>query len=305
LQPAAKQWQQEEPGNRIKAFLQSWATSLNRPIVLFIDELDSLQDETLISNYMLSDNYKNELYKLKFDISDEGRRKAQMANIMNKPTADGRSEIKVKTFDRKYRNLTDDEKTQLKTRVGISDDRQLLNSIMDDPDYQVGQYNIGGFGIKPKKRSNFIGFGISEINNKSLENNIVKIRRPSSKSNYMDLPSKRVSSHMKNIISRIAGGGMPAFEDLSKMDNDEKIYLNKLLTKADLKGRLSVPAPSKDQEEKEIHEFEVLKGQIMSGNDSIQLVKKFKLLIRKLCQKQMLPRSEVNDMLDVLNDLGY
>jgi predicted AAA+ superfamily ATPase len=49
LQPAAKQWQQEEPGNRIKAFLQSWATSLNRPIVLFIDEIDSLQDQTLIS----------------------------------------------------------------------------------------------------------------------------------------------------------------------------------------------------------------------------------------------------------------
>ncbi|MFN7413621.1 MAG: AAA family ATPase, partial [Dolichospermum sp.] len=49
LQPAAKQWQQKEPGNRIKAFLQSWATSLNRPIVLFIDEIDSLQDQTLIS----------------------------------------------------------------------------------------------------------------------------------------------------------------------------------------------------------------------------------------------------------------
>ncbi|NCR54767.1 MAG: ATP-binding protein [Microcystis aeruginosa L211-07] len=49
LQPAAKQWQQEEPGSRIKAFLRGWAKAINRPIVLFIDEIDSLQDQTLIS----------------------------------------------------------------------------------------------------------------------------------------------------------------------------------------------------------------------------------------------------------------
>ncbi|EPF19783.1 putative ATPase (AAA+ superfamily) [Microcystis aeruginosa SPC777] len=49
LQPAAKQWQQEEPGSRIKAFLRGWAKAINRPIVLFIDEIDSLQDQILIS----------------------------------------------------------------------------------------------------------------------------------------------------------------------------------------------------------------------------------------------------------------
>jgi hypothetical protein len=163
--------------------------------------------------------------------------------------------------------------------------------------------------LKPEervaRRSNFIGFGVSEINKRSLDKNIVKIRRPSSKSNYMDLPSKRVSPHMKKIIERIVGGGMPEFDDLVKMDNDEKIYLNKLLEKADLKGRLSVPTPSKDQEEKDIHEFDLLKGQIMSGNDNKELVRRFKLLIRKLSRNQLLPRAEVNDMLDILSDLGY
>ncbi|MFM6376659.1 MAG: AAA-like domain-containing protein, partial [Microcystis panniformis] len=49
LQPPAKQWQQEEPGSRIKAFLRGWTKAINRPIVLFIDEIDSLQDQTLIS----------------------------------------------------------------------------------------------------------------------------------------------------------------------------------------------------------------------------------------------------------------
>ena len=49
LQPPVKQWQQEEPGNRIKAFLQGWAKASPRPLVILIDEIDSLQDQTLIS----------------------------------------------------------------------------------------------------------------------------------------------------------------------------------------------------------------------------------------------------------------
>jgi type II secretory pathway predicted ATPase ExeA len=47
LQPTA--WEYEEPGQRIKASLQTWAQSSPRPLIILIDEIDSLQDETLIS----------------------------------------------------------------------------------------------------------------------------------------------------------------------------------------------------------------------------------------------------------------
>ena len=43
----------------------------------------------------------------------------------------------------------------------------------------------------------------------------------------------------------------------------------------------------------------------MSGNDSRDFVKKFKLLMRRLSQKQLLARNEVRDMIEVLEDLGY
>jgi type II secretory pathway predicted ATPase ExeA len=49
LQPPVKQWQKEEPGQRIRAFFQAWAKASPRPLVVLIDEIDSLQDETLIS----------------------------------------------------------------------------------------------------------------------------------------------------------------------------------------------------------------------------------------------------------------
>ncbi|MGJ5674954.1 MAG: ATP-binding protein [Nostochopsis sp.] len=47
LQPPT--WVYEEPGQRIQASLQAWAQASPRPLVIFIDEVDSLQDETLIS----------------------------------------------------------------------------------------------------------------------------------------------------------------------------------------------------------------------------------------------------------------
>jgi len=47
LQPPT--WVYEEPGQRIQASLQAWAQASPRPLVVFIDEIDSLQDEALIS----------------------------------------------------------------------------------------------------------------------------------------------------------------------------------------------------------------------------------------------------------------
>lgn len=165
-----------------------------------------------------------------------------------------------------------------------------------------------GGGIKPivevQKQPTFIGFGINEINQKQLNNGIVKIRR-NTKSNYMDMPSKRVSSNLQGIIKTIVGGGVPKFNELNSLDEDEKEYLHKIISRSNLEDKLSVPAPSKDQQEKDIHNFEVMRGQLMSGNDSQELVKKFKLLIRKLSKQNLLPKADVEDLLETLADLGY
>jgi hypothetical protein len=47
LQPQT--WVYNVPGQRIAENLRAWSRAINRPIVLFIDEIDSLQDQTLIS----------------------------------------------------------------------------------------------------------------------------------------------------------------------------------------------------------------------------------------------------------------
>lgn len=189
----------------------------------------------------------------------------------------------------------------------------------DNGDYQIGSLGIKGLGIKRRGRPrgsgikikepiirepNFVSFGINEINQKKLGRGIVKIRRNTG-SNYMDMPSKHVSNNLQNIIKSIIGGSIPNYNDLGKLSDEEKDYLNKLVSRSNLNDRLSVPAPSKDQEEKDIHSFEVMKGQIMSGNDSSELVRKFKLLIRKLSKQGLLPKHDVEELMEILLDLGY
>jgi hypothetical protein len=196
---------------------------------------------------------------------------------------------------------------------------KLLLEEINNNNYTDNKYGIGGLGLrkrrgrprgsgiaKPKlqKVPNFVGFGINEINQKQLGKGIVKIRR-NTKSNFIDMPSKRVSSDLQNILKTIIGGGMPKYNELGKLSDEEKDYLHKLLERSDLNERISVPTPSKDQQEKDIHNFEVMKGQIMSGNDSVELVKKFKLLIRKLTKQGLLPKSDVEDILETLADLNY
>lgn len=203
----------------------------------------------------------------------------------------------------------------------------MQNYYQNNDNYKIGDLGIGGLGLKrgrgrpqgyrkmkggsiqePKedlrKKANFVGFGINEIHQKQLDKGLVKIRR-STKSNYMDMPTRRVSTNLQGILKTIVGGGVPNYNDLGKLDEEEKAYLNKLISRSELTDRISVPAPSKDQQEKDIHNFEVLKGQIMSGNDSQELVKQFKLLIRKLMKQGLLPKADVEDLLTTLIDLGY
>jgi hypothetical protein len=40
-------WPSSEPGARIRTALSVWSLASERPLVVFLDEIDSLQDETL------------------------------------------------------------------------------------------------------------------------------------------------------------------------------------------------------------------------------------------------------------------
>ena len=151
----------------------------------------------------------------------------------------------------------------------------------------------------------FIKFGKYLINSHKLNNeDIFALKRPSG-GNIVEIPSIRISKNLSSIIKKMVGGSIPSYSELSKLSEPEKAYLHKVSSKANILDKFSIPTPSKDQQEKDIHDFEVMKGEILAGNDSKELVKKFKLHLMKLSKNGSLPKKEVQEIMEELIEMGF
>ena len=157
-------------------------------------------------------------------------------------------------------------------------------------------------GVKASQR--FVPLGRYVINTHRLNDDIVAIKRPRGGC-LKDFPSTRISRRLGCVIRNIVGGGVPSFNDLDELDDNERAYLHKLAKESNILERLSIPAPKKSEVDKELNDFEVMKGEIIAGNDNKELIKKFKMLILKLSNKNIIPKPQVRELLFDLTNMGY
>ena len=153
-------------------------------------------------------------------------------------------------------------------------------------------------------KSDFVPLGRYFIDTARLKNNIMAIKRGTG-INVTNLPVVRVSPSLGHVMRDIVGGGNPKYEHLENLTPDEKAYLHKVAKTTRIIDRISIPSPNKSELEKDVHQFEVMKGEILAGNDNVDLVKKFKLLIMKLVKNDMLPKGQAKELLMELAILGY
>jgi hypothetical protein len=151
----------------------------------------------------------------------------------------------------------------------------------------------------------YIKFGKYFINTHKLQGTGMLSLRRQGGGNISEFPSTRVSKNMSDIVFKMVGGGVPTYQELSKLSEPEKAYLHKISSKANIIDKFSIPAPDKDRQEKDIHDFEVMKGEILAGNDSKELIKKFKLHLVKLSKNGTLPKLEVQEIMEELIQLGF
>jgi hypothetical protein len=163
-------------------------------------------------------------------------------------------------------------------------------------------YKDSSMGVKSK--TPFISFGKHFINSNKLQDGVISLRHKSG-AGLPNFPSRKVSNNLTSIIKTIVGGGMPSYNDVDKLTDEEKNYLHQISKKSDLTQMLAIPAPSKDKMEKDFNQFEIMKGEIMAGNDSKELIKKFKVLLLKLVNTGQLPKAQVQEIMTELLEMGY
>lgn len=225
----------------------------------------------------------------------------------------------------KFINKTD---TPL-TRLNKSDELKvigIMNALLRDigqlPESQVGRGMKGrgvvvhrirpsqvlegdvdyNFGIDESAK--FVPIGRYLINKRQLDKDIIAIKRPAG-SPISTLPSQRVSRKVGSILRKVIGGSLPTFEDINNLDDEERVYLYKVSKETRIDDKLTLPSPKKDEDEKDINQFEILRGQILAGNDNTEVVKKFKMILLKLSRKDLIPKSQVKDLLLDLTTLGH
>lgn len=146
-------------------------------------------------------------------------------------------------------------------------------------------------------------FGNYLLNNHKLSEDIMSLR--SGKGHVIkDMPSFKLTPQFKKVIKKIVGGGIPTGDEINDLTDEEIKYLNKLSKRSNVYDTLNIPTPSKSKAEQDLHDFEVMKGELMSGNDSKELIQKFKILLIRLRNAGKIPKNQYHDIMEDLLTLG-
>lgn len=150
----------------------------------------------------------------------------------------------------------------------------------------------------------FMPMGKLIINRNRLADNIISVKT-SAGGFVKEFKSKKVSHNLANVIRKITGGGVLGYSDFEKMSQPEKDYLHRLSKRASILDKIDIPAPRIDNDERDIRQFEIMKGEMMAGNNNEDMIRRFKQMIVKLLDKGVLPKGEGRDILVELTKAGF
>jgi hypothetical protein len=156
-------------------------------------------------------------------------------------------------------------------------------------------------GIRMKKVATF---GRYYINLSKLNDDIICL----STKNNTAVPScrtLRVSVSVGNILRKMVNGRNPTYEDIQKLNEDDKREIHSLFKKAQIVMGEGMEIPKPVDIVEDLNRFNILKGEVLAGNDGKDTIKAFKLLVLKLMNSGHLPKGQAKSLLVDLAEMGY
>jgi hypothetical protein len=157
-------------------------------------------------------------------------------------------------------------------------------------------------GISPALK--WASFGKYRIDIHKLDNGILALRT-STGSAVGKYPTQKLPSSITPILKSMIEGKPPTFDMLSKMSSEDKSCLKKLTKNAQVFSHVGEGLPSNPDDDEDVREFEIMKGELACGNDNTQLISNFKKQIIKLMHRDLLPKSQGKELLLELVSLGH
>lgn len=165
--------------------------------------------------------------------------------------------------------------------------KQSITHLMDTPVEKVKPYTQ---------------FGRYCINKVRLEGEgIMAFRRPSG--NTVDkLKTEKLSRPLAKVLSTLVGKGVPHYDDIANLSEDEKRKLHYICKECMVEGAHIPKMMGKGEAEEQ--RFNILRGEIVAGNDSPTIIKELKTMLLKFMNDGRIPRRQANEILQELLVLG-
>lgn len=156
-----------------------------------------------------------------------------------------------------------------------------------------------------KVEASYIPIGKYVINKHKLRDNMLLMRTVKG-GQIMELPQMSISPKLGKLLNKIIQGhGFPSHNELTELDESDKDIMYKVFKMSKAEGIESIPRPNKSKDEQEFNRFTILKGQILAGNNSKELIKEFKTLLVKLIHADKILRKDGHAILLDLAALGF
>ena len=178
--------------------------------------------------------------------------------------------------------------TMVKEQKVLKPYRQSIAHLVDKPVEKVKPYTQ---------------FGRYFINKHRLEGEgIVAFRQPSGNT-IGTLPTEKVSKSLAKVMRTLVGKGIPSYEDINDLSKEDKFKLHNICHNC----KVDSPAipKMKGEGEQEDDRFNILRGEIIAGNDSKTIAKEFKIMLLKFMNEGRIPRRQANEILQELLALGH
>lgn len=166
---------------------------------------------------------------------------------------------------------------------------------------------ITGAGMNPapgakEPSHNWQQFGRYVLSRNDLENgSSVHIRYRNGQPVKNVGPKRVVGGSVGAIVRDIADGKAPQERHMSQITEDEREYLSGLVKTCNIAIPNGVKKTEKKTPKQKNHnEFEILKGQVLAGNDNPEIIKKFKNMLKKMVQSGQLNADDVRAIVDEL-----
>ncbi len=181
---------------------------------------------------------------------------------------------------------------------------------------QTYRNNIVGYGLKTKsinvdmtqglkkETPTFIPFGKYLVNPNILSGGTLDLK---TKSGWKveKYPTRKMSSSLTKIMTRMIGGRLPDEQDFNNLQEEDQNFLYDLAKDTKIIDRLNIPTPKRSKSDQHENRFEILKGEIMAGNNNKDLIKEFKHLLVQFSNDGRLKKTEAREILLDLAAMGY